>query len=270
MLTIRSGALAILVGLSFALFGCEEGVQGPEGSPGTTGRPRAIRLLLAGADSPQNMQAMILIAYRDRMFPLGSRIDYVDLRTSVPSVAKLSTYDVVYCWSLNPFGFPVQTGDRLADYVDAGGKLVITQFAYAIPAVPAAAKGPLRGRVMTPGYCPLTAGQVSSATNNRFEKEIAVRSLNFPLHPVFNLANDDTITYFSQSDFSDPGLDPTATLLARDTTGDNAVAINARGTIIGLDMLGTWAFQDVVVTGPPYPESNRLIANCILYVAGAY
>jgi hypothetical protein len=123
---------------------------------------------------------------------------------------------------------------------------------------------------MSPGYCPLTAGPVGAFNNNLDNKKIAIRSLDFPLHPIFNFVHDDTINYFAQSDFSDPGLDATATLLANDTTGDNAIAINATGNIIGLDMLGTWQFQDVLIGGPPFPEGNQLIANCILFVAGAY
>lgn len=247
--------------------GCEDGAEGPQGPAGTIGSPHAIKLLVAGAGSDNDMRDMVLVAYRDHMFPLGSQIDWINMRSSTPPLSTFMQYDVIYTWSLNLYDDAVLVGDRLADYVDAGGKLVIAQFAYSIGSVPGAEKGPLAGRVMTTGYSPLTAG---SPNGNLAEKKIDVGSLGFPLHPIFNFVHDDIIDFFAQADFGDPGLDPTATLLAQDITGDNVIAINAAGNVMGLDMLGPWDFRDPVVGVAPYPEANQLIINCILWIAGAY
>jgi hypothetical protein len=236
------------------------------GPQGTAGTPRPIKLLLAGSNGESSIRNMIFIAFRDRMFPLGSEIDYVDLTNSVPSLATLKKFDVVYVWTLNRLYDPQLTGDRLADYVDQGGKLVIAQFAYSSDSI----LRHLTGRVMSPGYCPLLIDGVGG-NNNNMNKKIAIGQLDFPLHPIFNYVHDDTLNYFAQSDLSDPGLDATATLLAKDTTGDNAVAINAKGNIIGLGLMGAWWYQDFGIIGPPpYPDGNGLIANCILWVSGAY
>ena len=261
---------AVAIVVLIALAGCDDGGQGPTGPSGVAGTPRPIKLLLAGSTSDLDMREMIVIAIRDAMFPVGSELNYVNLKDSVPSLATFKKYDVVFVWSINPFIDPVLTGNRLADYVDGGGSVVISQFSMSEHPLPSAAKGPMRGRIMTPGYCPLTVGTVNSANDNNENKKIAVQSLDFPLHPIFNFANDDTINYFTQSDFSDPGVDGTATLLAKDTKGDNAIAINARGNIMGINLYGGYDFQDGVIGSAPFPEGNRLIANCILWVAGAY
>lgn len=258
-------AVILLVGLGL-IAGCEDGQQGPMGPQGVAGTPRPIKLLLAGSDGNNSMRNMIFIAFRDRMFPLGSEIDYVNLTDSVPSLATLKKFDVIYVWSVNGFYNSQLTGDRLADYVDQGGRLVIAQFAYSKDLI----GRNLTGRVMSPGYCPLLEGPVGG-NNNNMNKKIAIGSLDFPLHPIFNYVHDDTLNYFAQSDLSDPGLDATATLLAKDTTGDNTIAINTKGNIIGLGLMGAWWFQDFSIIGPPpYPDGNGLIANCILWISGAY
>ena len=265
---LQSLAAAAVVALALAS-GCEDGAMGPQGPMGVDGNPHAIKVLLAGATSDLNMREMVVIAYRDHMFPPGSTVHYVNLRDSVPALATFKQYDAILVWSINLMLDPVATGNRLADYADAGGGVVVAQFGLSEHAVPGAAKGPLRGRIMTQGYCPLTIGLVTGG-NNPTNKQIAVSSLGFPLHPIFNFVNDGAINYFSQSDFSDPGVDPTATLLAKDTTGDNALAINAKGNIIGCNLYGGYDFQDNAVGAPPFPEGNRLLANCLIWVAGAY
>jgi hypothetical protein len=239
------------------------------GVQGLQGTPRPIRLLITATAWDRDLELMVLVANRDQMFPLGSQIDYVNISDGIPSLATLSKYDAIYCWSGSPFPDPVAFGDRLAEYVDGGGGLVISQFAYSIPAALPAAKGPLKGRVMTPAYCPLTATSIIGS-DNLGNKKIDVNSLGFPLHPIFNVAHDGLIDFFAQSDFSDPGLDATATLLAKDTKGDNAVAINAAGNIIGLDFLGWWGFQDTYSGSAPFPEANQVVRNALLWVAGAY
>jgi hypothetical protein len=59
-------------------------------------------------------------------------------------------------------------------------------------------------------------------------------------------------------------VDPTATVLATESTGMTAVAINADGNIIAVN---TYGGRLGVST---YPEMNHLIANALLFVAGAF
>ena len=48
--------------------------------------------------------------------------------SETPSVSELQAYDTVMISSFDPFIDPVALGDNLADYIDGGGGVVITQF----------------------------------------------------------------------------------------------------------------------------------------------
>ena len=81
----------------------------------------------------------------------GATVDYFDARAGTPSVSLLSTYDCVMTWANYGYNDNVQFGDNLADYVDAGGKVILGQ--WCLPT----AGNYLDGRIMTPAYCPVTA-----------------------------------------------------------------------------------------------------------------
>ncbi len=88
----------------------------------------------------------------------GGIVDYFDAVAGTPSAALLASYDCVYTWANFPYADNVLFGDRLADYVDAGGKVVLGVFCtYTVGNF-------LSGRIMTPGYCPV----VSPAGTNHF------------------------------------------------------------------------------------------------------
>jgi len=55
----------------------------------------------------------------------------LSLSGSTPSVAALSAYDAVLVFSDAAFYDPIEFGDNLADYVDAGGRVVLAAFANA-------------------------------------------------------------------------------------------------------------------------------------------
>jgi hypothetical protein len=58
----------------------------------------------------------------------GATVDYFDARAATPSVSLLSTYDCVMTWANYPYNDNIQYGDNLADYVDAGGKVILGQW----------------------------------------------------------------------------------------------------------------------------------------------
>lgn len=236
------------------LGGCD-GDPGPPGPVGPDGTPRSVKILLGATHAPATFEEMIYIALRDGTFPLGTEIDYVSLRDSVPSLATFARYDAVFVWSASEMVNPEATGDRLAEYVDLGGGLVIAQFAYS-PA------GPLAGRVMSPGYSPLKAGPIGRVIN---DKTLDPGSLSFPVHTIFTGIDVTNFHYPGQPDISNPELDNTAILIAKDTDGNNAVAINAAGNIIGANMIGAWWYHD-----EDFPYVQKFLANALLFVAGAY
>jgi hypothetical protein len=72
-------------------------------------------------------------------------------------MADIEEYAVVFTWVNYPYADNVATGDLLADYVDAGGRVILGQ--WCLPT----ASNYLAGRIMTAEYCPAIA---SSYTTN--------------------------------------------------------------------------------------------------------
>ena len=116
-------------------------------------------------DVPQHQQALagnILYltadaddgAYRGAIAGFsGGVVDYFDGRVATPTLAFLLTYDCVYAQVNFSFGDPVGTGNVLADYVDAGRKVILGLDCF----FPFAGTPYLSGRIMTASYSPLTA-----------------------------------------------------------------------------------------------------------------
>ena len=75
-------------------------------------------------------------------------VDRYDVNAGLPSLATLLTYDSVLAYTDFIPNDPVGFGDLLADYVDAGGHVVLANFGYSDPIA-------IAGRIATPGYAPL-------------------------------------------------------------------------------------------------------------------
>jgi hypothetical protein len=82
----------------------------------------------------------------------GCTVDYYDARAGTPDAALLSNYSCVMVWANFAFADNVLYGNNLADFVDAGGHVVLGAFcAYT-------SGNFLSGRIMTSGYCPVLGG----------------------------------------------------------------------------------------------------------------
>lgn len=83
-------------------------------------------LMLASGDDPTILRTAL------EAFPDMNTVDYFDCSFSVPQSSDLDGYDVVVIMSNAPFADAIQTGNVLADYVDAGGKVVqaVATFAF--------------------------------------------------------------------------------------------------------------------------------------------
>jgi hypothetical protein len=90
----------------------------------------------------------------------GATVDYFDARYATPTVSLLSTYDCVMTW-INYYPHDVNGfGDNLADYVDAGGKVILGQWCLRT------AGNYLGGRIMTSAYCLVTASTWNTGSYN--------------------------------------------------------------------------------------------------------
>jgi hypothetical protein len=108
--------------------------------------PANVLLVAAGAD-PTILRGS-LSAYPDI-----AMADYFDASSSVPTLFALTTYDVVVVMSDAAFADAVATGDVLADYVDAGGKVIQAVASFATDG-----GWELQGRFVSGGYEPFVHG----------------------------------------------------------------------------------------------------------------
>jgi len=91
-------------------------------------------------------------AYRAALSALiGQPVDYFDTRAGTPTLAQLSAYSAVMTWSNSAHANRVAYGDVLADYVDAGGRVILSAFSTYTSG------NSLGGRIMTSGYSPVTS-----------------------------------------------------------------------------------------------------------------
>jgi len=81
----------------------------------------------------------------------GATADYFDARGGTPTLDELQQYGCVFTWANASYSDMTAMGDLLADYVDAGGVVVLGAF------VTYTNGNHLAGRIMTPGYSPVTA-----------------------------------------------------------------------------------------------------------------
>jgi hypothetical protein len=80
-----------------------------------------------------------------------SDVDYFDARSRTPTLAELLSYEAVFTWPCYEYDSRFRMGNVLADYVDRGGRVILGERTCQAPA-----GGGLRGRIMTPEYCPVS------------------------------------------------------------------------------------------------------------------
>ena len=246
--------VTIVCALALVGVGCagEDGPAGPPGSGGNPDSPVPINALLAGAEPADTLQALAIDLFSRGLLPLGSVINIVDVTDSIPPLSFLSEYDAVLVWTTSPVTDPVMLGERLAEYVDDGGGVVIGQMSFVDGWA-------LLGRFMS-DYSPL---QPTASTGIAVARQIDFNSVSLPLHPILNGVNLKVFPFYSTNQWSNPSLDMGATLIAKDTpSGANAIAVNAAGNVIGLNMSGNHLRGG-------YSEPPKLIVNALLFVAGA-
>jgi hypothetical protein len=83
---------------------------------------------------------------------IGGPVDYYDACVGTPTASQLLEYDAVFTWVNYAYADSVLMGDRLADYVDQGGRVILGAWC-----LPVRFGNHLDGRIMEPAYCPVTA-----------------------------------------------------------------------------------------------------------------
>ncbi|MGB9724011.1 MAG: S8 family serine peptidase [Chloroflexia bacterium] len=191
-------------------------------SPPRQAVPQATyEVLLVSPDSSQGDISSLLAALA--LWP-DLNVAVWDNAQGTPTAADLAPYDVVifgndYTWEsagLDKTAF----GNALADYIDAGGKVIESMYAQSC-----FDQWGFAGRYMTDGYSPFTC-----ATGDNWNPD--TMSVLQPTHPVMQGVTSIGDNWGHQN----PGLRAGAELLARWSTSNyNAVAVNEN--VVALNQL---------------------------------
>jgi uncharacterized protein YjdB len=191
------------------------------------------KVLLVEADGQASFVEGQLVATG---FFTAANIDAHDMFYEPPPLSTLTQYGAIMVWTNYSPSYPVAWGDRLKEYVDAGGKVVMAVYAYSNLNDP----WDLQGGIMSAGYSPLVN------TNNRYDMGHGhTHSLDFATalttHAV--LAGVTDFVFGGNSNYTRPTLAPGATLIGRDNEGVPTIAINATGSVIGFNLYPGNAFS---------------------------
>lgn len=139
---------------------------------------------------------------------------------TLPTLSELLTYDAIMVSPNHEWhyaGRSIELGNLLADYVDAGGGLVMTTFSWQYPDI-----NGLHGRLMDGGYSPFTGGYSLYSTASLE---------SFTSHPIMEGVNEISGFY---RDAVVPSDD--AQIIAAWSDGTPFVAIDAGSGVVGINL----------------------------------
>ena len=155
-------------------------------------------------------------------------IDIYRMTTTPLSLSNMLEYHCLIVWTNSSPPNPVGQGNRLKEFVDAGGTVAILTYGYSSPTSP----WELQGGIMSDGYSPL------DLTTTRLSYYAFPRSLDFGTaltgHPILNGVTD--FTYGGNSNYVKVTLDPGATLVGSDSFGVPLIAVSASGNVVGINL----------------------------------
>ena len=187
---------------------------------------------------------------------LFDSVDVINVYHTTPSLAQLQNYDAIICWTnVTPADY-VAWGDVTADYVDAGGGVVVTVFANSTTTT----ERRLGGRWVTGGYEVI----VSQGGNHSGPATLgAVHDATHPVMAGVTSFDGGTGGYRPLS----TALTPGSTLIAEWSDGKVLVAEGASSRRIDL---GLFPSSSNCFTGGWVASTNgaRLMANALLHTAG--
>jgi len=175
--------------------------------------------------------------------------DYYDARAGVPTLDFLLNYSCVIVWANFAFFDNVAYGDVLADFVDAGGSVVLGSFCTYTSG------NFLSGRIMTSDYCPV----VSPTGSNHFTDSGYAGDGTTCIHEgvsTYNCVFRDILTL--QGDGIQDGSYQDGEIAAAYRPDYNVVYSNGSGSV-QLGGTGDWALvkgNSCQCTGDPTPTEE--------------
>jgi hypothetical protein len=186
---------------------------------------------------------------------LFSAVDIIYAQTVTPTLAQLQQYDAIITWSNTDYANPVALGNVLADYVDAGGGVVVAIFA----TTNGSDTLRLRGRWETGGYPIMIPGPGTTTGGSH-----SLGAILIPGHPILEGVN----TFHGGSQSWRPTssqLAPHGIRVAEWTDGRNLIVTSSQ--FPNRVDLGMYPPSDVVVSTwwVSTTDGARLMANALLY-----
>ncbi len=206
-----------------------------------------LKVLFLASDDPLKVQATFTdILGTDSRFDLANSSAMAWSIGNLPSFATLNQYDAILTWTNTAQTCDIS--DLLADYVDAGGALVLSTFwGQQIDSVCGA------GRLETTGYNPL----INARTNAYDSASLGVFDINSPL---FDGVSSLNATYY-RGDYLN-GVDTGATVAGYWSDGNPLLAYNANQNIINLSL-----FPSVASYNHATGDYQQLFRNSLAFVA---
>ncbi len=211
---------------------------------------------------------------RDKILATGlfSQVDIINATgigdgTGTPSLATLMQYDAVIVWSNVSFVDSVAMGDVLADYVDAGGGVVVALFANTTTTT----NRNLAGRWQDPmgGYIAIPQGGGFTVNTT-----VSIGEVPDPNHPIMDgvesFINDvgiGTNGPFGAWRPTTATLTAGSTLVARYTDGKTLIAVAPNPRVVEL---GFHPVSSAVNDGywNESTDGGLIMANALLFAAG--
>ena len=180
-------------------------------------------------------------------------VDIFQANTLTPALAQLQPYAALLVYSDDSFANATNLGNALADYVDAGGGVVVSTFGTLSPG----SGSGIDGRLRTGGYLPFVGGATSSGAEITLVADQAV-------HPI--LAGAGSLSGGTASQHNLVTLAPNAALVAHWSNGRPLVMtkLTGQGRVVGLNF-----FPPSETVSNNFWRTNtsgaRLMANALLW-----
>lgn len=193
---------------------------------------------------------------RDKIAATGlfASVSFFDASSTTPTLADLENYQAVLVYSDGGFADSTTLGSNLADYVDAGGGVVVAVFA--------AASVPIGGRFATDDYSAIEPLSQSQDT------ELTLGTVHEPGSPLLN-----GVTSFdggSSSYYGTGALNPNAVSVV---DWSNGAPLVARRTINGVNRVDLNFYPPSSDSRADFWNSStdgaQLMANALLFTAGS-
>jgi hypothetical protein len=181
-----------------------------------------------------------------------TNVDVFDAANATPSLATLQNYNAVLVFSDFGFEDAVTLGNRLADYIDAGGGVVVAVFANA--------SVPVEGRFASDNYYALQPlGQISGIQLTLGDFDVS--------HPI--MAGVNSFDGGSESYRSTGSIHPDASVVAQWSNDDPLVVERDVNGVRRVDLNFYPVSGDVRSDfWLSSTDGDLLMANSLLYVAG--